>query len=137
MIRVLYIRCCQRSGGRRSWKAAEGVSCIILYDLVTKEEEELLRRLRLSETLQCEPLRASQRISLSSLVGPTESALTYHGVVLELRLAERGSVSSNDDQLRLSAPQALQSRLVAESDPEKTSQSACCFKMRMYFCEFL
>lgn len=42
--------------------------------------------------------------------------LAQHGVVLELRLAERGRVASDDDELGLAGTQALQSRLVTESD---------------------
>lgn len=45
-----------------------------------------------------------------------DSDLAQHGVVLELRLAERGSVASDDDELGLAGAQALQGRLVTESD---------------------
>lgn len=41
-------------------------------------------------------------------------ALCKHSVVLKLRLAEWGSVASNDDQLGLSASQCLEGRLVSE-----------------------
>ena len=42
--------------------------------------------------------------------------LAQHGVVLELRLAERRGVASDDDELGLAGAQALQGRLVTESD---------------------
>ena len=42
--------------------------------------------------------------------------LGEHGVVLELRLAERWSVTSNDDELGLSGAESLEGRLVSEGD---------------------
>lgn len=45
-----------------------------------------------------------------------DGSLGEHGVVLELRLAERGSVASDDDQLGLARAQALEGRLVAKGD---------------------
>lgn len=42
--------------------------------------------------------------------------LGEHGVVLELRLAERWGVASNDDKLGLSGTESLEGRLVSESD---------------------
>ena len=45
-----------------------------------------------------------------------DGGLGQHGVVLQLALAERGSVASDDDQLGLAGTKALQRRLVAESD---------------------
>ena len=42
--------------------------------------------------------------------------LGEHGVVLELRLAERWGVTSNDDELGLSGAESLEGRLVSESD---------------------
>ena len=42
--------------------------------------------------------------------------LGEHGVVLELTLAERRSVASDDDQLGLAGTERLESALVAESD---------------------
>lgn len=42
--------------------------------------------------------------------------LGEHGVVLQLRLAQRGSVAGNDDELGLAGSQSLESRLVAQSD---------------------
>ena len=41
-----------------------------------------------------------------------DGSLGQHAVVLELGLAERGSVASNDDELGLAGAQALESRLV-------------------------
>lgn len=41
---------------------------------------------------------------------------TYHSVVLELRLAERGSVAGNDDELGLAIAERLEGALVAKSD---------------------
>lgn len=43
-------------------------------------------------------------------------SLGQHGVVLELRLAERRGVSGNDDELGLSRSELLESRLVSEGD---------------------
>ena len=43
--------------------------------------------------------------------------LGEHGVVLELRLAERWGVASNDDELGLSGAEALEGGLVTQSDP--------------------
>lgn len=42
--------------------------------------------------------------------------LGEHGVVLELGLAERWGVASNDDQLGLSGAESLEGRLVSEGD---------------------
>jgi hypothetical protein len=52
-----------------------------------------------------------------------DGGLGQHGVVLELRLPQRRSVASNDDELGLAGAQALEGRLVAEGDP---TRSACC-----------
>jgi len=41
--------------------------------------------------------------------------LGEHGVVLDLRLAERRSVAGNDDQLALAAAQSLEGLLVAKA----------------------
>ena len=41
-------------------------------------------------------------------------ALAEHGVVLELRLAERGGVASDDDELGLAGTEHLEGALVAE-----------------------
>lgn len=45
--------------------------------------------------------------------------LGQHAVVLELTLAERRSVASNDDQLGLAGTKALEGRLVTKSDCEE------------------
>lgn len=45
-----------------------------------------------------------------------DGGLGEHGVVLELRLAERGSVGSNDDQLGLARAQSLHGRLSTQGD---------------------
>lgn len=45
-----------------------------------------------------------------------DSGLGEHAVVLELRLAERRGVASNDDELGLSAAERLEGGLVAEDD---------------------
>lgn len=45
-----------------------------------------------------------------------DGSLGKHGVVLELRLAERGSVAGDDDELGLVRAKALQGRLVAQGD---------------------
>jgi hypothetical protein len=42
--------------------------------------------------------------------------LGKHRVVLELRLAERRSVSSDDDELGLAGTEGLESRLVSQGD---------------------
>lgn len=58
-----------------------------------------------------------------------DRGLGQHGVVLELRLAERGSVAGNDDKLGLAGAQALEGGLVAEGDPTAVSIlrfSWCC-----------
>ena len=46
-----------------------------------------------------------------------DRGLGQHGVVLELRLAERGSVAGNDDKLGLAGAKALEGGLVTEGDP--------------------
>lgn len=43
-------------------------------------------------------------------------SLGQHGVVLELGLAERGSVGGNDDQLSLAGAQSLHGRLNTQGD---------------------
>jgi hypothetical protein len=43
-------------------------------------------------------------------------ALGEHGVVLKLGLAERGSVSGNDDKLGFSGTESLKGRLVSEDE---------------------
>ena len=43
-------------------------------------------------------------------------SLSKHGVVLELTLAERGSVGGNDDELGLAVTEGLEGRLVSQSD---------------------
>ena len=43
-------------------------------------------------------------------------SLGQHAVVLKLRLAERGGVASNNDQLGLARSQTLQSALIAKDD---------------------
>lgn len=45
-----------------------------------------------------------------------DGGLAEHGVVLELRLAERGSVASNDDELGLAGAEGLEGGLVTKSD---------------------
>ena len=45
-----------------------------------------------------------------------DRGLGQHAVVLELRLAERRSVASNDDELGLAGSEALEGRLVSKSD---------------------
>lgn len=58
-----------------------------------------------------------------------DRCLGQHGVVLELRLAERGSVAGNDDKLGLAGAEALEGRLVTEGDPTAVSilpSSSCC-----------
>ena len=46
--------------------------------------------------------------------------LGEHGVVLELTLAERRGVASNDDELRISGSESLEGRLVAQCDCRRT-----------------
>lgn len=43
-------------------------------------------------------------------------ALSKHGIVLELTLAERRSVASDDNELGLSGTEGLEGRLVSKSD---------------------
>lgn len=45
-----------------------------------------------------------------------DRGLGQHGVVLELRLAQRRSVSGNDDQLGLASTEGLEGGLVTEGD---------------------
>lgn len=45
-----------------------------------------------------------------------DRGLGQHAVVLELALAERGSVASDDDELGLAGAKALEGGLVAEGD---------------------
>jgi hypothetical protein len=54
--------------------------------------------------------------------------LGEHGVVLELRLAERWGVASNDDKLGLSGAESLEGRLVSEGDCREllSAWSFCC-----------
>lgn len=60
-----------------------------------------------------------------------DGGLGQHAVVLELRLAERRSVASDDDELGLARSQALQCRLVAKGDLAglcSTSVSFCALR---------
>jgi len=45
-----------------------------------------------------------------------DGSLAEHGVVLELRLAERGGVAGNDDELGLAGAEGLEGGLVTKSD---------------------
>ena len=45
-----------------------------------------------------------------------DSGLAEHAVVLELRLAERRRVASNDDELGLAGTKRLEGGLVSEGD---------------------
>jgi hypothetical protein len=45
-----------------------------------------------------------------------DGGLAEHGVVLELRLAERGGVAGNDDELGLAGAEGLEGGLVTKSD---------------------
>ena len=45
-----------------------------------------------------------------------DGSLAEHRVVLELRLAERRGVASDDDELGLAGAEGLEGGLVAESD---------------------
>lgn len=45
-----------------------------------------------------------------------DRSLGQHGVVLQLRLAERGGVGSDDDQLGLTRAQSLHGRRSAQGD---------------------
>jgi hypothetical protein len=45
-----------------------------------------------------------------------DSGLAEHGVVLELRLAERRGVAGNDDELGLAGAEGLEGGLVTKSD---------------------
>ncbi len=57
-----------------------------------------------------------------------DGGLGQHGVVLELRLAERGSVAGNDDKLGLAGAEALEGGLVTEGDPIEVNI------MRIWWC---
>lgn len=50
-----------------------------------------------------------------------DRGLRKHGVVLKLRLPQRRSVASNDDELSLAGSQTLKGGLVSESDPKSVS----------------
>lgn len=54
-----------------------------------------------------------------------DGSLGQHGVVLELGLAERRSVASNDDELGLAGTQALECGLVAQGDCEVLLNLRC------------
>ena len=45
-----------------------------------------------------------------------DGGLAEHGVVLELRLAERGGVAGDDDELGLAGAEGLEGGLVTKSD---------------------
>lgn len=45
-----------------------------------------------------------------------DRSLSKHGVVLELTLAQRGSVGGDDDELGLAVTEGLEGRLVSQSD---------------------
>jgi hypothetical protein len=67
-----------------------------------------------------------------------DGGLGQHGVVLELRLAERGSVAGNDDKLGLASAEALQGGLVTESDPTAVSMLLFLDVLRStYFPDFI
>ncbi len=59
-----------------------------------------------------------------------DGGLGQHGVVLQLALAERGGVASDDDQLGLAGTKALQRRLVAESDCAGFVNDGCQLQLR-------
>lgn len=54
-----------------------------------------------------------------------DGGLAEHGVVLELTLAERGSVAGNDDELGLARADGLDGGLVAEGDLSAQVVSTC------------
>jgi hypothetical protein len=54
-----------------------------------------------------------------------DGGLAEHGVVLELTLAERGSVAGNDDELGLARADGLDGGLVAEGDLSAQAVSTC------------
>lgn len=61
-----------------------------------------------------------------------DRGLGEHGVVLELRLAERGGVASNDDELGLAGAERLEGALVSESDPVCLLLAVAVAKFRVY-----
>ena len=67
-----------------------------------------------------------------------DRGLGQHGVVFELRLAERGSVAGNDDKLGLARAEALQGGLVTEGDPISVSMSfGSTMLCQSYFPDFI
>jgi hypothetical protein len=56
-----------------------------------------------------------------------DASLGQHGVVFELRLAERRSVAGDDDELGLAGAKGLEGGLVAKSDLRPISN---CFLLR-------
>lgn len=60
-----------------------------------------------------------------------DGGLAEHGVVLELTLAERGSVAGNDDELGLARADGLDGGLVAEGDLSAQAVSTC-WRRRCY-----
>lgn len=54
-----------------------------------------------------------------------DGGLAEHGVVLELRLAERRGVASNDDELGLAGAEGLEGGLVTKSDLAGLCEENC------------
>ena len=97
--------------------------------------------LRVYPVSQCISSLGHERIGVGTYVVAREvvdGGLGQHGVVLELRLAERGSVAGNDDKLGLASAEALEGGLVTEGDPYSSQYSAHFVVLRLtYFPDFI
>ena len=66
-----------------------------------------------------------------------DGCLGKHSVVLELRLPQGRGVASNDDELGLAGAQALEGRLVTQSDPTKSVSYSCQEQDPTYLPDFI
>lgn len=71
-----------------------------------------------AEEERCGAARAGKILTYVVAREVVDRSLGQHAVVLELRLAERGSVASNDNELGLAGAEGLEGRLVTKSDYE-------------------
>ena len=99
-------------------------------------EQRETKQTKISQSLPC----SCKEISGQTYVGASvvvDGSLGHHGVVLELRLAERRSVGRDEDELGLAGAEGLEGAAVAEDDLaglddkgelfEKVSSAFWCF----------